>query len=577
MRNKTKHITCSNCKKAYSLNPQKIPPTLTAAKCKACGHSMPLKSVRPKKIPEKASVQPKKLPAKTNAYKITCLYCNRRYNFDRSKIPPDVSSVKCKACGHPIALKPADAQASAPVNNTHKITCLYCSKTYTIDRNKIPQGLTTTKCKSCGHAISLVPKNSAFSSSKKDSASTGAYLKTSPAKNLPQSVSSTQFQPITPLWRKTWLLAAVFAIVAIGIGVFYTGSYFLHSVGGGSSKQQPELSKLQFHATKLPKPFMRVHVNVPLALQTMDEHLPAEKKKGNYTKMVSALNSLKLEKIHLFLFQDSRKIVLPVAIVYSSKPQSLQTRIKKTVLIHLKLKRMPDGSYRLKRGVMPLDKKSKFPVDLYRIQFWSGGAVIAPKSFLPELQNPEILQQTLVAQMAASIETPGDLAVVSVRMPQKFRKQWENKIHTLPGVKENPQIAKAADIGKKILADMTGSFENIETLALGFHFNRKRQRNLRYAHIFRKDVDGATIYQQLDSGNIDDFGAEGILVDLLQLFHNPQYQQLIQFNDNKLVMEFTWSEIDDETFFSELSEVTIGQRNTQSKQPKLGKKTVASN
>ena len=238
---------------------------------------------------------------------------------------------------------------------------------------------------------------------------------------------------------------------------------------------------------------------------------------------------------------------------------------------------MPDGSYRLKKGVMPLDKKSKFPVDLYRIQFWSGGAVIAPKSFLPELQNPEILQQTLVAQMAASIETPSDLAVISVRMPKKFRKQWENRIHTLPGVKDNPQIAKAADIGKEILADMTGSFENIEALALGFHFNRKRQRNLRYAQIFRKNVDGATIYQQLDSGNLDDFGAEGILVDLLQLFHSPQYQQLVQFNDNNLVMEFTWSEIDDETFFSELSEATIGQRHTQSKQPIPGKKTVASN
>jgi hypothetical protein len=216
-------------------------------------------------------------------------------------------------------------------------------------------------------------------------------------------------------------------------------------------------------------------------------------------------------------------------------------------------------------------------MDLYRIQFWSGGAVIAPKSFLPGLQNPEILQQTLVAQMAASIETPSDLAVVSVRMPQKFRKQWENKIHTLPGVKENPQITKAAQIGGEILAEMTMSFENIEALALGFHFNKKRQRNLRYAHIFRKDVDGAKIYQQLNSGNIDDFGAEGILVNLLELFQNPQYQQLIQFNDNKLVMEFTWSEIDDETFISELSEATIGQRYTQSKQPKPGKKTVASN
>jgi hypothetical protein len=396
-------------------------------------------------------------------------------------------------------------------------------------------------------------------------------------KGLPQSVASTQIQPFTPLWRRTWLLAAVVAMVVVGIGVFYTGSYFLHLFGGGSSKQQAELSTSQFHATNLPRPFMRVNVNVPLALHTLDKHLPAEKKKGNYAKMVFALNSLDLKQIQLFLFQDSRQTVLPVAIVYSSNPKSLQMRIKKTVLIRTKLKRMPDGSYRLKRGVLSVDKNSKLPIDLYRIQFWSGGAVIAPKSFLPGLQNPEILQQTLVAQMAASIETPGDLAVVSVRMPKKFRKKWENRIHSIPGVKENPQIAKVAEIGGGILGEMTASFENIEALALGFHFNRKGQRNLRYTQIFREDVDGAKIYQQLNSGNIDDFGTESILLDLLELFQNPQYQQLIQFNENKLVIEFTWSEIDDETFFSELSEATIGQRNTQSKQSNPGKKTVASN
>ena len=167
---------------------------------------------------------------------------------------------------------------------------------------------------------------------------------------------------------------------------------------------------------------------------------------------------------------------------------------------------------------------------------------------------PEILQQTLVAQMAASIEKPSDLAVVSARMPQKFRKNWEKKIHTLPGVTENPQIAEAADIGGAILADMTAPFENIEAMALGFNFKGKNQRNLRYAHIFRNNVDGAKIYQQLKSGNLDDFGDEGVLVSLLELFQNPQYQQLIQFDNNKLVMECTWSDIDDETFFLEFSE-----------------------
>ena len=124
---------------------------------------------------------------------------------------------------------------------------------------------------------------------------------------------------------------------------------------------------------------------------------------------------------------------------------------------------------------------------------------------------------------------------------------------------------------------MTSSFENIEAMALGFHFSAEGRRNLRYAHIFRKDVDGAKIYHQLNSGNQDNFGAESILANLLSLFQSPQYQQLIRFNDNKLEMKFTWSEMEDKVFFSELTDATIGQQYTQIKPSKPGKKTVASN
>ena len=42
-------ITCPTCQKNYTINPEKIPAHITTAKCKACGHSMPLKPASAKK------------------------------------------------------------------------------------------------------------------------------------------------------------------------------------------------------------------------------------------------------------------------------------------------------------------------------------------------------------------------------------------------------------------------------------------------------------------------------------------------------------------------------------------------
>ena len=184
-------ITCPNCKKAYSINPEKIPSDITTAKCKACGHKMPLKPAPAVKLSP---------PAET--CKIQCLYCNRKYSVDRSKIPADISSVKCKACGHAMSLNQANSDTTAPQEDVCAVTCLYCNKTYSIDRSKIPDNVATTKCTSCGHAISLKPKHSSILAPKKELATTGAYLKPANIEKLVQPASPVPEQSSTPLWKK---------------------------------------------------------------------------------------------------------------------------------------------------------------------------------------------------------------------------------------------------------------------------------------------------------------------------------------------------------------------------------------
>jgi hypothetical protein len=352
----------------------------------------------------------------------------------------------------------------------------------------------------------------------------------------------------------------------VGVTVLSNGVDFSNLFGNRFAEQRNTKSGTQFQATNLPRPFLNLSINVPLALASIKNRIPENKKNQNYTTTISVINSLKLNRIQLYLFPDSRHTVLPVIVAHPSKPKSLEARLKKAVAIQTLLEKMPDGSYRLKKEAIPAEKRKKIPIDLYRIQFVDNGAIVAPKFLLPELKNIEILQHTRVARMAASVENPKDLAVLAIRIPENFQKGWEKKIQDVPALKESPQIAMMAAMSIGMLAQMTEPFKDIEALALGFRFTEDTGRTLSYAQIFRKEVDGAKVYEQLSSGDADDLDVDGIVLNLIALIQDPRYQQQIQFDNNRLALEFSWSEKDDNAFLSALSEATIGHLIAQSMQ-----------
>lgn len=150
-------ITCSKCKKVYNVDKSKIPPEITSTKCKACGNSISLRPDAPQ------APAPAPAPPKAAGMQITCLYCSKTYSINPKAIPAGVTSTKCKACGHTISLKPKTLEPPKPETakpaqqdmGKREIICLYCSKKYSINAAKIPPGVTTTKCTACGHTISL--------------------------------------------------------------------------------------------------------------------------------------------------------------------------------------------------------------------------------------------------------------------------------------------------------------------------------------------------------------------------------------------------------------------------------------
>ena len=93
---------------------------------------------------------------------ITCSKCKKVYNVDPDRIPSGVTGTKCKACGNSISLRPVAPQTATPPKATvMQITCQYCSKKYNINPKSIPAGVTSMKCKACSHTISLKPKSAA--------------------------------------------------------------------------------------------------------------------------------------------------------------------------------------------------------------------------------------------------------------------------------------------------------------------------------------------------------------------------------------------------------------------------------
>jgi predicted Zn finger-like uncharacterized protein len=101
-------ITCPNCQKIYTINKAKIPPGTKAAKCKACGHSILLKTKYSAPPAEKPAIRPAVQPLpQSDILSIACPSCSKSYNIRPEKIPPTAKAFKCKACGHRIGLPTA--------------------------------------------------------------------------------------------------------------------------------------------------------------------------------------------------------------------------------------------------------------------------------------------------------------------------------------------------------------------------------------------------------------------------------------------------------------------------------------
>ncbi len=573
-------ISCSNCKKVYTVNSSKIPPNVNTTRCKACGGSVPLHPQNSQTQPQSAS----KTATPSDIVQISCQYCSQQFKIKSSAIPQGVTSTRCKACGHAISLKPA-TDAAAPISKSAKpaasesgileIACLYCGKKYSINSAKIPPGVKSTKCRDCGRPMSLQATQTGPSALQKDApptqpqpheAAQGAF------EGAEAPLIADAGQRANPIWlsRRAFLAAAVLIIVLVA-GYFAAANWYgLDKSRLGLDKifaKKPAVEKAQPPAQTAPvgnlakaKPIGALNLNVPLLLAAVDQNMAADKKDIRYKMTTTVIKSFGLKNIELFLYPHPQYTLLPVILANGEEGNNLEKLVSAQANFVQVLEPLPDGSYAFKKDAIPADKQQSFPIDQYRVQFVDDIAIIAPQSFSRLLRKgPGSLRKTQVAQMIAALAQPQDLAVLAVRIPENFSTDWQKKIQGNPAVQQNPQAAMMIAMGGGVLAQLSEPMKNVESLAVGFRLDEINDRVLSYAQQFREGFDGNRIYQQLKAGDPDDLDVDGMVLKLVELFNDPRYRHTLKHKNNRLMITLNWEQTDDEAFFAALSEATIGQ------------------
>jgi predicted Zn finger-like uncharacterized protein len=489
--------------------------------------------------------------------KITCPNCQKKYTIDAAKLPAGVKTAKCKACGHKMPLGKTPAKPSAQPIQVIKIVCRYCGKKYKISQNKIPPGVVAAKCKACGHNIQLIRK--AAIAKVDDPVAPRVHQDKAPsteADSQSQAISANAAPPR----RKKWLFAAVaFLLLVVALGALFKLdiirmdqlNQFIPGRADKTAETSPFLDK---------EPFLALNLNVPEIVAAVETRLESDKIPARLQLMMSMLKSIELRQVKLYLYSAPNSQLLPVILVRGSNRQELEEAFNSQELFKKYFARESGGSYRLKDDVISDAEKYKLPREPYQVTLMDNGAVLAPLSFSPAIKdNPQILTNSPVAKFALTVARRQDLVSIAIRVPEDINQGWEKKIQNHPAVQAAPQTAMIAGMGAAIVSQLTDSLKPVDILALGFRFTGQNGRGLSYAQQFRSAVDGEKIYRQLAAADPADAKIDGIIRNLIELFKDQRYQHTLAFKDNRLALEFSWSEKDDEAFLTALTTATAGQ------------------
>jgi len=488
---------------------------------------------------------------------VTCPNCKKRYSIHESKVPANAKSAKCRQCGHRMPLMRTPSKAPPEDPQLIKFTCGNCTKKYRALRSKIPPNITAVTCKACGQKISL-PLAPAVKEPL-DKVVT-EYHKT-PDPQVKQERIPKETPPPIPQPRKNiWMFAAAAGIVLVVIAAILLIPMFIKMKKPDQVTPSVAEKAAEKAALLNQEPFVALNLNVPGIIDAIENRVDKEKKTLKYRMTMSILKKLDLNQLELYLYADPENHILPVIVTRGSNRRHLQEIFSKKEPFKDYFEPQADGTFLLKRDALNDAGKYNLPSQPYEVILFENEAVFAPRSFSGVFnENTSFIQDTQVAAFSKAIGNPQDLAVVAIRIAENLHKEWQTRIQKHPAIEENPQAAMVASMGAGVLAELSSSLKLVDTFGLAFRFIGNQVRTLNYAQTFRPDIDSQMIYRRLASGDLQKAVTHSIIRKLIELFQDERYTHAMQLKENRLSFEFSWAKKDDQAFLAALSEATLGQ------------------
>jgi len=305
-------------------------------------------------------------------------------------------------------------------------------------------------------------------------------------------------------------------------------------------------------------PVVGLSINVPRLIEILDQQAATSDHAEELEAKIGRLKKLGLDKLEAAVFPDNKYSALAAVALRGGGDSAIEHILTDDTLLAPYVEKISPGQYRFKNEALTEKEWGDFPVELYRLRLVGDDCIIAPEPLLarlPDGQDPIAYSPAL--RFAEAVEHEGNVAVLAIRLPKDFSTGWETKIAQHPVMAELPQAKMMTGLAAMLIQQFTEPFKRLEYIALGLRMENNGQRQLRYAQQFRPEVDGAAIYEKLQSRQVEI--APGIVNSMVRLLEDPHLQTDMDFNHNRLRLDIGWHQKDDKPVLEALSQATIGQ------------------
>ena len=476
---------------------------------------------------------------------VTCPECQKRYQISQKSASSMPRSIRCPVCNGAIpvaASGPPKRNAAAPHVT---IECSACGRQYRIPKAKLPAGSARARCKVCGHTIEL----GTASKTPPPKAETAAAEKALQPKARPLTAQKAQSEESSGRRRLPIAMAGCgLAVLAAALIVWFGQRFLTEKASVALTAPLPEVLN----------PVAGISVNIPRCIELIEQLAKTTIEARKALTKLTPVKRLGLDRLDAFIFPDPAHTALAVVALHGGEEAAVKHLLTNDDLLGPYVQQTSKDTYRFNLAAFDPEQIVKFPADLYELRLIGNDCLVAPRHLLDQLPSGrDIITHAPAARFAEAIKHPDNVAELCARIPKNFGNDWERAVSDHPLVKGTPQAGVVAGMGVMLLQQMTDPLRQLEFMALGLRIDNRRKRRLSYAHQFRPEIDGASVYQAFQDKSTD--ASHGVLNSMIKLLEDTRLETGIKFHDNRLTLNIGWEKLDDQGVLTALSQATLGR------------------